>query len=85
MKAGEKATARRRVNKTFINNLAAQRGGLTKNEKVSLTTLSVKNALQRVNNRALSEHNQLASKQCIALQKLLKEFVKSVDSIITVK
>ena len=85
MKAGEKATARRRVNKAFINSLGIERGGLTANQKVSLTTLSVKNVLQRVNNRTLNDINQLTGKQCTALQRLLKEFVVSVDSIIIVK
>ena len=82
-KTGEEATARRRVSKTFINSLAVQRGFLSANQKVSLKGLSIKNTLQRINNRTLSETNQLKTAQCLELQKLFTAFIKNVDNVIT--
>ena len=83
--AGEKSIKRHRVNKTFIQKIAEEKGFLTPNEKVSLKGLSIKNALQRVNNRTLSINNQLTNKQCTALNKLYTAFIKDIDAIILVE
>lgn len=55
-KAPEKTSNRNRPNKAYIEQMAAFRGHMTGNEKTQLATLNVKNAMQRVNNRAMSDN-----------------------------
>lgn len=83
IKSAKKSLARHRVNKTYIEMEAAKNGGMTPNQKVALTTLSVKNALQRINNRVLSTDNQLKVADCAKLNKLMNAFSKEVDAILS--
>ena len=46
---------RKRPSKAFITRTAEIRGFMTGNEKTSLKTLDVKNAWQRINNRAMAD------------------------------
>lgn len=75
-----KTSDRKRPNKTFIQQMADFRGHMTENEKTQLSGLEVKNALQRVNNRAMDE--KFDSKQNKELQKLMADFVKGVNAVL---
>ena len=75
-----RTSEKKRPNKTFIQQMAEFRGHMTGNEKTQLKGLEVKNALQRVNNRAMDE--KFDSKQNAQLQKLMAEFVKGVKSVL---
>ena len=77
-------STRKRVSKTHIQEMVKFRGFMTGNEKVQLTTLSVKNSLQRINNRAMSDdvNVNFNGKENELLQKYMKEFVKNVNSIL---
>lgn len=75
-----KTSERKRPNKTFIQKMAEFRGHMTGNEKTQLKGLEVKNALQRVNNRAMGE--KFDSKQNKEIQKLMVDFVKGVNAVL---
>jgi hypothetical protein len=75
-----RTSEKKRPNKTFIQQMAEFRGHMTGNEKTQLKGLEVKNALQRINNRAMDE--KFDSKQNAQLQKLMAEFVKGVKSVL---
>ena len=75
-----KTSDRKRPNKTFIQQMVEFRGHMTGNEKTQLKGLEVKNALQRVNNRAMDE--KFDSKQNKELEKLMADFVKGVNTIL---
>ena len=75
-----RTSEKKRPNKTFIQQMAEFRGHMTENEKTQLSGLEVKNALQRVNNRAMDE--KFDSKQNAKLQKLMAEFVKGVTAVL---
>jgi hypothetical protein len=75
-----RTSEKKRPNKTFIQQMAEFRGHMTENEKTQLSGLEVKNALQRVNNRAMDE--KFDSKQNVKLQKLMAEFVKGVTAVL---
>jgi hypothetical protein len=75
-----RTSEKKRPNKTFIQQMAEFRGHMTGNEKTQLKGLEVKNALQRINNRAMDE--KFDSKQNAQLQKLMTEFVKGVKSVL---
>ena len=81
-----KTSDRMRPNKAFIEKTAEVRGFMTGNEKTFLATLTVKNAMQRVNNRAMSDNvnNNFNGGQNEALQNLIKEFVRNVDAIVSI-
>ena len=83
-KAPVKTSDRKRPNRQFIEQMANFRGYMTGNEKTSLATLDVKNAMQRVNNRAMSEdvNTQLSGKQNAEIQRLIKQFVKEINAVI---
>ena len=83
-KAPVKTSDRKRPNKTFIQKMVEFRGYMTGNEKTSLATLDVKNVMQRVNNRAMSDdvNDNLTSTQNEQIQKLIKQFVKDIDAVI---
>jgi hypothetical protein len=74
---------KKRPNKTFIQQMAEFRGHMTENEKTQLKSLEVKNAMQRVNNRAMDE--KLEELQNIALQVVMIEFVNKVNKILEEK
>jgi hypothetical protein len=79
-----KTSTKKRPNKTYIMKMAEVKGGLTENERTQLTTLQVKNAMQRVNNRAMSdkESNQLTTEQNIALQILMTKFANDIEQVL---
>jgi len=83
-KAPEKTSDRKRPNKAFIAKMVQFRGFMSGNEKTQLATLTVKNILQKVNNRAMSDevNDNFIGKENEALQKLMKQFVKDVDVIL---
>jgi len=86
-KAPVKTSDRKRPNKTFIMKMVAFRGHMTGNEKTQLATLDVKNVMQRVNNRAMSDNvdDNFTGTQNEQIQKLIKQFVKEVDAVISGK
>lgn len=77
-------SSRKRPNKSFIMKMVAFRGNMTGNEKTLLTGLEVKNALQRVNNRAMDEdvNENFTGTQNAELQRLMKEFVRGVNEVL---
>lgn len=83
-KAPVKTSDRKRPNRQFIEQMATFRGYMTGNEKTSLASLDVKNVMQRVNNRAMSDNvnTQLSGKQNSEIQRLIKQFVKNIDAVI---
>ena len=86
-KAPVKTSDRKRVSKKFILQMAKFRGFMTGNEKLQLSTLKVKNAIQRINNKSMSDNveDNFNSKDVTALTKLINEFVKNVDSVLKTK
>lgn len=72
-----KTSEKKRPNKTFIQQMVEFRGHMTENEKTQLKSLEVKNALQRINNRAMSE--KLEESENLVLQKAMAEFIKVVN------
>ena len=82
-----KTSDRKRPNKKFIEATVALRGYMTGNEKSQLTSLEVKNAMQRVNNRAMSDdvNDNFTGAENEALQKLMKRFVKDINAVINGK
>jgi len=78
-----KTSDRKRPNKTFIQQMAKFRGHITENEKTQLETLKVKNIMQRVNNKAMSdEESAFTKEENIALQIIIDRFVKDVKQIL---
>jgi hypothetical protein len=75
-----KTSDKKRPNKTFIQQMAEFRGHMTENEKTQLKSLEVKNAMQRVNNRAMDE--KLTNEQNAELLKLMGDFVKNIDKVL---
>jgi hypothetical protein len=80
----KKTSDRKRPNKTFIQKMVEFRGYMTGNEKSSLATLDVKNVMQRVNNRTLSDdvNDNFNATQNEQIQKLIKQFVKDINAVI---
>jgi hypothetical protein len=83
--APTKTSDKNRPNKTFIQQMVEFRGHMTPNEKTQLNTLEVKNVLQRVNNRAMSEDKAFDDKSNEKLQKLMAKFVSDMNKIINTK
>jgi hypothetical protein len=79
-----KTSTKKRPNKTYIMKMAEVKGGLSENERTQLATLRVKNAMQRVNNKAMSdkESNQLTTEQNIALQILMTKFANDIEQVL---
>jgi hypothetical protein len=86
-KAPVKTSDRKRPNKKFIEATVALRGYMTGNEKTQITSLEVKNAMQRVNNRSMSDdvNDNFSGVENEALQKLMKRFVKDINAVINGK
>jgi len=82
--APKQTSDRKRPSKSFIQQMAEFRGHMTGAEKTQLAGLEVKNALQRVNNRAMSEDATVvfSGAENVELQKLMKEFVKGVNAVL---
>jgi hypothetical protein len=80
----KKTSDRKRPNKAFIQKMVEFRGYMTGNEKTQLTTLDVKNVIQRVNNRTMSDNvnDNFNATQNEQIQKLIKQFVKDIDAVI---
>lgn len=78
-----KTSNRKRPNRAFIEQMAGFRGYMTGNEKVQLATLQVKNAMARINTRAMSDdvNDNFNTKQTEQFQKLIKQFVKDIDAV----
>ena len=79
-----KTSNKKRPNKSYILSMAQIKGGISENERTQLATLTVKNAMQRVNNKAMSdkEEIQLTDEQNIALQMMIAKFVNDVEQIL---
>lgn len=79
-----KTSDRKRPNKKFIEATAALRGYLTSNEKAQLASLDVKNVMQRMNNKTMSDNvnDNFTSAECKELISLMKRFVKDIDNVI---
>ena len=75
---------RKRPSKAFIEMTADIRGFMTGNEKLQLKTLALKNAWQRINNRAMSDNvnDNFDSQDVKELSKLINNFVKNIDIIL---
>ncbi len=73
---------KKRPNKRHIELMAEFRGHMTGDEKTQLATLDVKNAWQRINNRAMSEDNGFTGIENAELQRLCKEFVRGVKEVL---
>jgi hypothetical protein len=86
-KAPVKTSERKRPNKKFIEATVALRGYMTGNEKTQLASLEVKNAMQRMNNRTMSDdvNDNFSGAKNEALQKLMKRFVKDINAVINGK
>lgn len=84
VKEPQKTSDRKRPNKAFIQKMVEFRGYMTGNEKTQLVTLDVKNVMQRVNNRAMSDNvnDNFNATQNEQIQKLIKQFVKDIDAVI---
>lgn len=80
-RAPKPTSDKKRPNKSFILRMAEFRGHMTCNEKVQLEGLTVKNALQRINTKAMSE-TQFTAVQCEALKRVMKAFVKEINTIL---
>jgi len=79
-----KTSARKRPSKAFITRMAEIRGFMTGNERTQLATLDVRNTLQRINNRTMSEdvNETLTGVENADIQALIKAFVKGVNEVL---
>jgi hypothetical protein len=83
-KAPVKTSDRKRPSKSFITKMAEFRGFMTGNEKTQLATLDVKNVMQRVNNKTMSDdvNDNFNSAECKELMAIMKRFVLDIDNVI---
>lgn len=84
VKAPKKTSDRKRPNKQFIEKMVAFRGFMTGNEKLQLKTLTLKNVMQRINNKSMSDdvNNVFNSQDVKDLMVLINSFVKEANIII---
>ena len=77
-------SSRKRPSRTVITQMAAIRGFMTGNEKTSLKSLELRNAMQRINNRAMSTNveENFTGAENTELQRLISEFVKGVNAVL---
>lgn len=73
-------STRKRPNKTKLLNQAKLRGHQTHCEMLMLTGLSVKNLLQRINNKCFDD--VIKNADCKKIEELMKVFVASCDEIL---
>ena len=73
-------STRKRPNKSKILKQAQLRGHLTPNESLMVTGLTVKNLLQRINNRGFDD--VIMPSDCKKLEDLMKEFVTNCDAVL---
>lgn len=76
----ETKKTRNRPNKTQILATIQVRGKMTCNEKTTLQGVEVKNILQRVYNKTMT--NSLSKAECDKLQKAMKTFLAEVNEVI---
>ena len=76
-------STRKRPNKSKILKQGKLRGYLTDNEEIMLKTLTIKNLLQRLNNRAFEGF--LKTGDCKKIEGLMTQFETDVDNIIKEK
>ena len=76
-------STRKRPNKAKILKQALLRGHNTSNEKLMLTGLTVKNILQRINNKCFDDI--IKNNDCKKLEDLMKDFVNSANEILNGK
>ena len=74
-------STRKRPNKAKILKQATLRGHLTPNENLMITGLTVKNLLQRINNRGFED--VILPADCKRLEELMKEFVTKCDEVLS--
>ncbi len=84
MQTPAKTSNKKRPNKSYILSMVQFKGSINENERTQLATLTVKNAMQRINNKAMAEkeENQLTVEQNIALQILISKFVNDIDQVL---
>lgn len=75
-----RVSTRKRPSKSFIQELAEYRGFMTSNQKLALKGLGVKNALQRINTRALNE--SFSTADCKAITAIMAKFVNDVSMLL---
>ena len=77
-------STRKRVNKSFIKDMANFRGFMTGTEKTLLATLEVKNAIAKIATRGMIDDvtHHFNSKENAELQALCKSFAKGVNKIL---
>jgi len=82
--APKKTSPKKRPNKKFIEQTAAFLGYTPCNDKVQLATLKVKNSLQKINNRAMSDdvNKIFTNAECKKLMTIMNTFVKDINLII---
>ena len=80
----KKTSDRKRPSKSFIIQMSAFRGFMTGNEKVQLNSLNIKNVMQRVNNKTMSDdvRDNFKGTECKELISIMKQFVKDIDNVI---
>lgn len=83
-RAPKRTSDKKRPNKTFIQQMADFRGHMTGNEALQLMTLDIKNRLQKINNRAMSDDTNInfTTSEVKELTKAIKSFNKIVDRVI---
>jgi hypothetical protein len=79
-----KTSERKRPCKTYIERMCEIRGFMTGNERTQLATLEIRNALQRINNKAMSENvnETFTGDENAQIQALIKAFVKDVNEVL---
>jgi hypothetical protein len=79
-----KTSDRKRPNRKFILRMSEFRGFMSGTDKTLLTGLEVKNALARISTRGMSDDvtNHFTGVENAELQRLCKEFVKGVNTVL---
>lgn len=82
--APKQTSSRKRPSKSFIKQMVEFAGHMTSNQRTQLATLEVKNRMAKINTRAMSDDKtfNFTTAENTEIQKLIKEFVKSIDMVI---
>jgi hypothetical protein len=80
MEKSNNSNSKRRPVKALILADIKKRGSETKNETVLLKGLDVKNALRRINTKALGE--QISDDNAVDLATLMRKFVDDVNKLL---
>jgi len=75
---------RKRPSKAVIEKMAQIRGFMSGNEKVQLKTLALRNAWQRINNKAMSDNveNNFNSDEVNSLIKIINTALKDINKVL---